>query len=83
MKNDEKNEDWLRSTKAGVTGSFYQVLGPDTKTLRNDISWWIGDNTELALKNKIRFDADKFNLIAGFVGYDPSKFTNIKSWPYR
>jgi hypothetical protein len=77
MKNDEKNEDWLRSTKAGVTGSFFQVLGPDTKTLRNDISWWIGDNTELALKKKIRDDADKFNLIAGFVGYDPSKCLTV------
>lgn len=65
--------DWLRSTKAGVTGSFYRVLGPDTKTFQNDISWWIGDYTELAIATEITLQADKFNIVAGFIGFGTGK----------
>jgi hypothetical protein len=79
----EKNADWLRSTKAGVTGSFYRVLGPDTKTLRNDISWWIGDYTKLAIAEKIILQPDKFNLVAGFVGFGTGKSNNTSSKPHR
>ena len=50
VKKDEKNVDWLRSTKSGVTGSFYRVLGPDTKTLRNDMAWVDGGLHQPAVK---------------------------------
>jgi len=77
VKKDEKNVDWLRSTKSGVTGSFYRVLGPDTKTLRNDMAWWTGDYTNLPLNKSIVYDKDKFNLIAGFVGFRNGKFDKL------
>ena len=83
MERKKKNDDWLRSTKTGVTGEFYRVLGPDRKTLPNDVSWWVGDYAKLALEDKIQFDPEKFNLVAGFIGFGTGKSDNTSSKPQR
>jgi hypothetical protein len=73
--------DWLRlgDTTMGTRGS--RVLGPDTKALRRDLSWWISGGIGQMIAD-IDDSEDAGQLTIGFIGFERDVPVSSKSNPW-